>query len=84
MPVVVLKPLAESVGSFVRNELAPFATECLKLMLERGAITTLKDKHGNVPKVLAEKKGFKDLVALLEAAEKSQAKAAKAKEGKKA
>ena len=51
----------------------------LELMLERGAIATLKDKHGNLPKKLAEKKGFKELVARLEGAEKSQAKAAKAK-----
>ena len=48
----------------------------LELLLARGAITSVKDKHGNVPKALAEKKGFTEVVALLDAAEKKQAKVA--------
>ena len=35
MPVVVLKPLAESTNAFVRDELAPFATFCLDLLRYR-------------------------------------------------
>ena len=50
----------------------------LNLLLSRGAVATLKDKHGNLPKQLAQKKGFADIVKLLESAESNQAKAAKA------
>jgi len=35
MPVVVLKPLAESTNKFVRDELAPYATFCLDLLRYR-------------------------------------------------
>ena len=41
----------------------------------------VKDKHGNEPKALAHKKGFAQIVTLLDAAEKVQAKAAKAAGG---
>ena len=36
MPVVVLKPLAESVSRFVHDRLAPYATSCLELLRSRG------------------------------------------------
>ena len=52
--------------------------DMLKLLLSRGAIANVKDKHGNAPAALAQKKGFTEIVALLEDAEKKQAKAAKA------
>ena len=50
--------------------------EMLEVLLARGAMAGQKDKHGNVPKALAEKKGHKEIVAMLEEAEKQQAKAA--------
>ena len=46
-------------------------------MLSHGASTLLKDKHGNLPKSLAQKKGFADIVTQLEVAETRQAKMAK-------
>jgi len=51
--------------------------EMLQLLLARGAAVGVKDKHGNCPKELAQKKGFKEIVELLEEAEKKQAKMAK-------
>jgi len=53
--------------------------EMLELLLRRGAIANVTDKHGNMPKALAEKKGYNDIYQLLDAAEKSQAKAARSK-----
>ena len=52
--------------------------DMVDMLLGRNAIATLKDKHGKLPKQLASGKGFNDIVAKLEAAEQSQAKAAKA------
>jgi len=51
--------------------------EMLQLLLARGALVGVKDKHGNDPKALAQKKGFKEIVELLEETEKKQAKALK-------
>ena len=41
--------------------------EVLQLLLLHGANKNLKDKHGNTAQALAEKKGLKEIVALLEA-----------------
>ena len=41
--------------------------DMLKLLLDNGATTTLLDKHGNTPKMLAEKKGHKEVIELLDA-----------------
>jgi len=38
----------------------------VELLLTNGAIPTILDKHSNSPKMLAEKKGEKDVVALIE------------------
>ena len=43
--------------------------DMLKLLHSRGAIVTVKDKHGNTPRSLAEKKGFKEVVEMLTWAE---------------
>ena len=50
--------------------------EMLELLISRGGDVRARDKHGNDPKSLAVKKGFTEIVAVLEAAEKAQAKAA--------
>ena len=53
--------------------------EMLQLLVRYGASATIKDKHGNIPRALAEKKGHKEIVTQLEEAEKAQAKAARSK-----
>ena len=50
--------------------------EMLQLLLSYGALVTLKDKHGSLPKKLASSKGYNEIVATIEAAEKAQAKKA--------
>ena len=49
--------------------------EMVILLLNRGASVLTKDKHGNSPKDLSEKKGFTDIFTILEGAEKAQARA---------
>ena len=44
------------------------------LLLQRGARLDLHDKHGNTPKLLAEKKTHKAMAELLDAAEKAASK----------
>ena len=39
----------------------------IELLLQRGANPLLLDKHNNTPQALAEKKGEKEVIALLEA-----------------
>lgn len=51
--------------------------EIVQLLLERGADVRVRDKHGNDPLSLATKKGFKEIVSIFEAADKSQGKAVK-------
>ena len=59
-------------------------SKMLSLLIESGASVTLTDKHGNTPLQLAEKKGHKEVISMLEkhkptAGDKAQkAKAAKA------
>ena len=54
--------------------------EMLQILLAHGASALVKDKHGNTPSALARKKGFKEIVEILEAAEKVQAKEKATKE----
>lgn len=49
--------------------------ELLQILIARGADMKIRDKHGNVAKTLASKKGFDEIVTILEAAEKTQARA---------
>lgn len=42
--------------------------EMVELLLAKGAHKSLKDKHGNTAQALAEKKGYKEICAILEAA----------------
>jgi len=46
--------------------------QVLEMLIQRGANVTIKDKHGTVARTIAEKKGYREVVALLEAAEKRQ------------
>ena len=46
--------------------------DMLKMLISRGASVLIKDKHGNVPKQLAEKKGLKEIVAILDEAEQRE------------
>lgn len=48
--------------------------EMLLMLLEKGAVPVIKDKHGNTPKQLAQKKGYSELVNILEEAEAKYAK----------
>ena len=41
----------------------------LQMLITRGASVLVKDKHGNFAKNIAEKKGLKEVVAILEEAE---------------
>ena len=41
----------------------------LEMLIKRGANVTIKDKHGGTAKTIAEKKGLKEVVVMLEAAE---------------
>ena len=50
--------------------------EMLLLLLNRGADTRARDKHGNYPVTLATKKGHQEIVDILEGHLKSQAKIA--------
>ena len=52
--------------------------QVLSMLIRRGANVLVKDKHGTLPKTIAEKKGLKDVVEMLEAAEE-QAKAGRKK-----